>query len=262
MFDDFGMSRPLVFIDSECTGLNPYSDRIVELTLLKVLPGGAQDLRTRRINPEMPIPAAASAIHHIHDEDVKDEPTFKQYAKNLLEYLEDCDLAGFGINRFDLPILEAEFRRCGMVFSRQGRYVIDVMTIFHRLEPRDLAAAYRRYCGKELESAHKSEADVLAAFQVLQGQLSRHPELPKDIARLHSFCHPGESEWVDSGGKFVWCDGEAVLSFGRYQGRPLKEIAVVDPSYLRWVASSDFPEDTRTIARDAAEGRLPMPEQS
>lgn len=178
---NFTLQRPLAFIDVETTGLNPKIDRIIELTILKILPNGTEELMRKRINPEMPILSESYAVHGISDKDVEAEPIFRNYARSLLEFLDSCDLAGFGIVRFDLPFLEAEFRRCGIEFSRKDRYMVDALTIFHQLEPRDLAAAYKKYCGKEMESAHSSHADAKAALEVLEGQLKAHPELPERL---------------------------------------------------------------------------------
>ena len=152
--------RPLAFIDVETTGLSPSSDRIVELTVLKIHPDGAEELKSARINPEIPIPAEATEVHGISNEDVSDKPKFRDYAKSLLGFLDDCDIGGFGVKRFDLPILEAEFRRAGLDFSNRGRHILDAQVIYHKLEPRDLATAYRKYCGKELQHAFEALLDT------------------------------------------------------------------------------------------------------
>lgn len=252
--------RPIAFIDLETTGLSLSSDRIVELTVLKIHPDGSEEFRSVRINPEIPIPKAATVIHGITDEDVADKPRFRQYASSLRDFLDNCDIGGFSVKRFDLPLLEAEFRRSGMAFSRQGRRIVDTQILYHKLEPRDLAAAYRKYCGKELENSHTSEVDVRAAVEILECQLNAHPELPRDVPGLHGFCNPEEADWIDPEGKIVWSEGEAILGFGRYKGKSLKELAAIDTEYLQWIASGDFSTETREIAIKALKGEFPQPQ--
>ena len=250
--------RPIAFIDLETTGLSLSSDRIVELTILKIHPDGTEDFRSVRINPEMPIPEAATVIHGITDGDVADRPRFRQYASSLRDFLDGCDIGGFSVKRFDLPLLEAEFRRAGVEFSRQGRRIVDAQIIYHKLEPRDLPAAYRKYCGKELENSHASDVDARAVVEILECQLSVHPELPRDVTGLHAFCNPEEANWIDPEGKFVWSSGEAVLGFGRYKGKLLKEVATIDTEYLNWIASGDFSRETKEIAIKALNGAFPQ----
>lgn len=253
------LDRPLVFIDLETTGLSVNSDRIIELTVLKIHSDGTEEFKSTRINPEIPIPAAATKIHGITNKDVMDKPKFRQYASSLQHFLDGCDIGGFSVKRFDLPLLEAEFRRAGVEFSCQGRRILDAQVIYHKLEPRNLAAAYRKYCSKELENGHTSEVDVRAAAEVLECQLDVHPELPRDVAGLHDFCNPEELNWIDTDGKFVWSDGEAVLDFGRYKGKSLKDVASIDPDYLHWVATGDFSTQVREIAIRALDGEFPEP---
>lgn len=253
------LDRPFVFIDLETTGLSVNSDRIIELTVLKIHSDGTEEFKSTRINPEIPIPAAATKIHGITNEDVMDKPKFRQYASSLRDFLEDCDIGGFGVKRFDLPLLEAEFRRAGVEFSRQGRRILDTLVIYHKLEPRDLTAAYRKYCGKDLGNSHTSEVDVRAAAEVLDCQLDMYSDLPRDLDGLHNFCNPEEVNWIDTDGKFVWSDGEAVLDFGRYKGKSLKEVASIDPDYLQWVATGDFSTQVREIAIRALNGEFPEP---
>ena len=254
------LDRPVAFIDFETTGTNPAEDRIIELTVLKIYPDGTEEFKSTRINPQIPIPPGATAIHGITDEDVTGKPIFRQYASSLRDFLRDCDIGGFGVKRFDLPILEAEFRRAGVEFSRQGRRILDAMVIYHKLEPRDLTAAYKKYCGKELAGNHASKADVQAAVEVLAAQLDMYSELPRDIAGIHEYCYPEESNWLDAEGKFIWLEGEARLGFGRqYKGKSLKEIARIDPGYIRWIANADFSAEVRGIAAKALEGEFPKP---
>lgn len=254
------LERPIVFVDLEATGKEPSSDRIVELTAMKTDPDGTEEARTVRVNPGIPIPPDATRIHGITDDDVKDEPMFRQYARSLADFLEGCDLGGFGITRYDVPLLKAEFRRAGIEFSTQGRRIIDALTIYHKLDPRDLAAAYRKYCRKELQNVHASETDVRAAAEVLECQLDAHPELPRNVAALHDFCHPASQEDIDADGKFVWSEGEACLNFGKYRGKRLRDIAINTPDYLDWVAmKGEFSEEVKQIAFRALRGEFPVP---
>lgn len=249
--------RPIAFIDFETTGLNTAFDRIIELTIIKINPDGTEDFRSVRVNPGIPIPAAATEVHGIKDEDVTDKPRFRQYAKSLRDFLDGCDIAGFGVKRFDLPILEAEFKRANVEFSRQGRRILDVQVIYHNLEPRDLAAAYRKYCNKELKNAHSSGEDVRAAVEILECQLQQHPELPRDIAKLHDYSNPRETNWIDADGKLIWYEGEATIDFGQYKGRSLREVAKTDVGYLDWIVRGDFSSEVKKIASKALMGEFP-----
>jgi DNA polymerase-3 subunit epsilon len=256
------LDRPIAFIDLETTGISLSADRIVELTVLKINPDSTEEFKSTRINPQIPIPTEATNIHGITDDDVADKPIFRQYARSLRDFMNDCDIGGFNVKKFDLPILEAEFRRAGVEFSRKGRCILDTMVIYHRLDPRNLAAAYRQYCGRQLENRHTSGGDVRAAAEILEGQLDMHPELPRDVDGLHEFCcDPDEESWIDAEGKFVWSEGEATFGFGKYRGKLLKEIAGIDAEYLQWVASADFSADARGIATNALNGEFPeLPE--
>jgi DNA polymerase-3 subunit epsilon len=238
------VTRPLVFFDLETTGVDPASDRIVQIAVMRVEPGGERQSKTRRINPERPIPPEATAVHGIRDEDVRGEPTFRQISKGLLEFLEGADLAGFNIRRFDVPLLDREFRDCGIDMGLGNRRILDVMTIFHRREPRDLSAAVRFYLGREHVGAHGAEADVAAALEVLDAQLERYTDLPRTLEELEQWCGGGVA-------KFVWRDGEAVFCFGRHQGRLLREVARDQPDYLRWLLEQDFPPDARDLVERA-----------
>ncbi len=261
--------RPLVFFDLETTGTNVLTDRIVELTLVKLYPDGQREVKTRRLNPEMPIPPEATAIHKISDEDVKDAPTFRQISKNLFICLEGCDLGGYNIARFDIPVLVREFARAGLSFSLEGRRIIDVYTIFCRMEPRNLSAAYQFFCGKKMEDAHSAEADTLATVDIFEAQMERYSKLeksqlpetvelfPTDLDSLHAFCCQQNPDAVDRGGKFKWRNGVAVIGFGRNAGIPLAKIAVDNPDFLRWIIKSDFEADVKKIAADALKGIFP-----
>ena len=249
------LTRPLCFFDLETTGTDPGRDRIVEISMLRLEPGGTRIVRTRRVNPEVPIPPEASRVHGIRDEDVRDEPVFRQIARGILEFLGDADLAGFNVLRFDVPLLDREFRDCGLDLGLPGRRVLDAMTVFHRKEPRDLSAAVRFYLGHELDGAHGAEADVEAAAAVLEAQLGRYEDLPKDVDALDAWCRPAPAGAVDREGKFLLRDGAVVLAFGKHQGRPLREIARRHPDYLQWLLRlPDFPADARALAEKALRG--------
>ncbi len=216
------LRRPLAVLDLETTGTNPSQDRIVEISILRLSPDGSEELLSQRVNPRVPIPSDATAVHGISDADAAGAPTFSEEAAEIASFLEGCDLAGFNVTRFDLPMLEAEFQRAGFNFSREGRSVIDVMTIFHQKEPRDLAGASKFYLGRDMVDAHSSESDARTALDVLTAQVERYDDLPQDIQELHELCHPFDPTWVDPEGKFRWVADEAVISFGTHQGRTLQ----------------------------------------
>jgi DNA polymerase-3 subunit epsilon len=258
--ENLKLERPLVFFDLETTGIDPRSDKIVEISVLRVNPDGGRDSRTRRINPGRPIPPEATAIHGISDDDVRNEPSFRQIARGLLDFLADADLAGFNVSRFDLPLLEREFRSCGLDLVASKRRVIDAMTIFHRKERRDLTAAVSFYLGRSHDGAHAAEADVSATIEVLDAQLARYPDLPRSVEELESWTRGGRLPGVDSSGKFVWREGEAVFAFGKHQGKPLRAVAEEDSGYLEWIVKSDFPDDARELVAEALRGRYPREE--
>jgi DNA polymerase-3 subunit epsilon len=253
------LTRAIVFFDLETTGTDPATDSIVEISVLRIEPDGSRTSRTRRINPGRPIPGEATAIHGIRDDDVRDEPSFRQVGKSLLDLLEGADLAGFNVRRFDVPLLDREFRDCGLDLGLSGRDVVDAMTVFHRKEPRDLSAAVKFYLGRSHDGAHAAEGDVTATADVLEAQLDRYEDLPRDVADLAAWCNPAPRDAVDREGKFLWRDGRAVLGFGRFRGRPLEDVARDERNYLEWIARSDFPEDARAIAAAALRGEFPQP---
>lgn len=240
------LERPIIFFDLETTGTNVTHDRIVEMSYIKVYPDGTKEERTRRINPEMPIPAASTAIHHITDADVADEPTFRQIAKSLLTIFEGCDIAGYNSNKFDVPVLMEEFGRCGINFDISGRRFIDVQNIFHKMEQRTLVAAYKFYCDKDLTDAHSAEADTKATYEVLKAQLDRYPELQNDIAALAEFSARGET--ADYAGRIVYNEkGQEIFSFGKHKGRVVSEVFQEEPSYYSWMMNGDFPLYTKKV---------------
>ncbi len=255
---DLVLERPLVFFDIESTGTNPYRDRIVEIAVIKVMPDGSREEVVRRINPTIPIPEGASAVHGIYDADVADAPTFDVIAFNLYNYLENCDLAGYNIVKFDVPMLQEEFKRCNLELSMKERKLIDVFNIFCRLYPRNLTAAYKFFCGGELEDAHSALADTDATVAVLLGQLSKHPELPRETAGLAEFSAARDADFVDSEGRLKFSGSEVVINFGKNSGRRLRDMAAEDPGFLRWMLRSDFSDEVKNVIKNALAGEFPI----
>ncbi len=256
------LKRPLAIVDLETTGLIVGHDRIIEVAVLKIHPDGKRTRYWSRVNPEMRIPREASMVHGIHNRHVRNKPKFKTVARKLMRILEFCDLAGFNIGRFDLPMLEEEFRRVGMEFSLDGRGIIDACQIFHINEPRDLSAAYRYYCDGEHTEAHSALEDVRVCWDVLRGQLSRYDHLPRSVMSLHRYCNPINGRYVDVSGRFEWRDGEAVFLFGKNKGTTLKRVAEEQPDDLEWMLGSNFPADVKEIARKALKGQYPRRKES
>ena len=241
------LKNPIVFFDLETKGLNSTEARIVELSFLKVFPDGKEEVKSRRVNPEIPIPAEATAIHGITDEDVKDSPTFKQIAKSLAAQIEGCDLAGFNSNRFDVPVLAEEFLRAGVDFDMSKHKFIDVQIIYHKKEPRTLAAAYKFYCDKELLEAHSAEADTRATYEVLKSQLERYPDLVNDVDEL-SREFGSFKDNVDFAGRIVMNDeGVEVFNFGKHKGKPVADVLKREPSYYSWMMDGSFPRNTKQV---------------
>lgn len=251
------LTRNLAFFDIESTGVVPQRDRIVEIAVLMLRPDGTSQSNVRRLNPGIPIPPGATAIHGITDADVAECPHFADIADKLANYLSDCDFGGYNISGFDVPLLEAEFKRAGVDFSFADRKIVDVYNIFCKLYPRTLSAAYKFFCGKELEGAHGASADTDATLEVLLGQLDRHGELPGDVAGLAEFSDQTDPDAIDRTRRFKWSDGEAIVNFGKNAGRTLRDISESDPGFLRWIIRSDFPDDVKQIASDALIDKFP-----
>ena len=241
------LKNPLVFFDLETTGTNINSDRIVEICYLKVYPNGNEESKTMRINPEMHIPEASSAVHGIYDADVADCPTFREVAKNIANDIEGCDLAGFNSNRFDIPLLAEEFLRVGVDIDMMKRKFIDVQVIFHKLEQRTLSAAYKFYCDKNLEDAHTAEADTRATYEVLKAQLDRYPDvLENDMKFLADYSSYNKN--VDFAGRIVYNEqGVEVFNFGKYKGMSVAEILKKDVGYFGWLMQGDFTLNTKNV---------------
>lgn len=240
------LTKPVIFFDLEATGVNILSDRIVEISMIKVFPDGRDVQETIRINPECHIPEESSAIHHIYDEDVANAPTFKDVAHKIAQNFEGCDIAGFCSNKFDVPMLSEEFARAGVDFDfRRPRY-IDVQTIFHKKEQRNLKAAYRFYCDKELEDAHSANADTRATYEVLMAQLDRYSDLPNNVDQLAEFSSQNRN--VDIIGRLIYDDqNREVINFGKYKGKIAEDVLRNDPGYYSWIMQGDFPSDTKRI---------------
>ncbi len=249
--------RPLAIFDLETTGTDRLSDRIVEVAVLRIHPGGEIASLDKRVNPGIRIPREASEIHGITDADVESAPTFAAIAADLVAFLDGADLAGYNIRGFDLPLLAKEFERVRQPFSMEGRRVVDAQTIFFKKEPRDLAAAVRLFAGREHARAHNALADVVATAEVLAGELGRYPDLPRTMTGLHEFSSPAEGRFVDPDKRFMWRDGAAVFAFGEHRGRPLADVARTHPAYLEWIARADFPAEAKKIVTAALSGTFP-----
>lgn len=267
------LERPLVFFDLETTGVHFQNDRIIEIGMVKIMPDGDRIVRTKRFNPGMHIPEESTAIHGICDEDVRDEPPFEALAENLVRWLDGCDLGGYNLIAFDIPMLQQAFKRAGVDFSMDNRRVIDSFVIYRRMCPRDLSEAVRFYCGREMENAHSAEADILATVDVFEGQLKKYlapgaeMRLPKEvdsfpasIDEIHEFCGKKPNDWIDSTGKFRWSSGKPIVGFGANSGAALDAIARENPRFLQWLIRADFAEDAKTIARNALMGIFPVKE--
>jgi len=240
------LKNPIVFFDLETTGTNIVSDRIVEISYHKVSPNGREETKTIRINPEMHIPEASTAIHGITDADVAACPTFKDVAKEIARDIEGCDLAGYNSNRFDIPVLGEELLRAEVDIDLMKRKFVDVQVVFHKMEQRTLSAAYKFYCNKDLLNAHGAEADTLATYEVLMAQLDRYPELQNDIDFLSKFTTQNNN--VDFAGRIIYNDkNEEIINFGKYKGQKVVDILKTDMGYYGWMMNSDFPLHTKKV---------------
>lgn len=237
------LKRPLAYIDLETTGVNPGTDRIVELAIIKVMPDGSRTVKRKIINPEMVISKTSSDIHGITNEMVKDAPTFKQVANEVKQFLENCDLAGYNSNKFDVPVLVEEFYRAGIDFKFETRKLVDVQKIFYQMEPRTLTAAYKFFCQKDLEAAHSAEADADATREVLEAQLERYPQLGDSVESILKVI--GEEEIVDFARRMVITDGKIVFNFGKHKGKVVEDVLRVERSYYDWMMQGDFPMHTK-----------------
>ena len=240
------LKNPIIFFDLETTGINIASDRIVEISYLKVDVNGNESSKTIRVNPGIPIPEKVVAIHGITNEDVKDSPPFNEIARNLAREFEGCDLAGYNSVKFDIPLLAEEFLRSGVDIDLKRRKFIDVQIIFMKMEPRTLTAAYKFFVGRELTEAHSAQADTKATYEILQAQLDRYTNLENDVSKLAEFSAHNRN--VDFAGRIIYNDDEVeVFNFGKYKGKPVREVLETDPGYYGWMMNGDFPLYTKKI---------------
>lgn len=241
------LKNPLLFFDIESTGLNVATDRIVEISALKIMPNGDQELKTRRVNPTIPISPEAQSIHGISNEDVANCPTFKEIAKSLAQWMSGCDFSGYNAIKFDIPLLAEELLRAGVQFDFRKRRIVDVQNIFHKLEQRTLSAAYKFYCDKTLENAHSAEADTIATFEILEAQLDRYSDtLENDVKFLANFST--RSKTVDYAGRITLDqDNMPIINFGKHKGKQVKEIFLKDPGYYSWIMNGEFTLDTKQV---------------
>lgn len=251
------LNRPLAFFDLETTGINVGADRIVEIAILKAMPDGSEQIKTLRINPEMPIPLQSSLIHGIYDKDIANEPTFKDVAQELSDFIGDADLAGYNSNRFDIPVLLEEFLRAGVDFDMTDRKFVDVQNVFHQMEQRTLRAAYKFYCDKDIVNAHSAEADITATYHVLLAQIERYKDtefedkqgniskpVQNDVDALHAFTNMNKP--VDFAGRMVFNeDNEEIFNFGKHKGKTVEQVFDIEPSYYAWMKQGDFPLYTK-----------------
>lgn len=251
------LKKPLAFFDLEATGVNVGSDRIVEIAVLKAMPDGSEQILTKRINPEMPIPLASSLIHGIYDDDIKSESTFAEAAKEIAQFIGDADLAGYNSNKFDIPMLLEEFLRAKVEFDMSDRKFVDVQNIFHQMEQRTLKAAYKFYCDKDIINAHSAEADIRATYEVLLAQLDKYEgaefedkqgvkstPVVNDVEALHIFTNLNKV--VDFAGRMVFNeDDEECINFGKHKGKTVESVFDTEPSYYAWMMQGDFPLYTK-----------------
>ncbi len=240
------LKKPLVFFDLETTGLNIAKDKIVEIAIIKVSPNGQEEEKLYRINPGMPIPKETSEIHGIYDKDVEDAPTFKEVAKEIANFIEGCDLAGFNSNKFDIPMLAEEFLRADVDIDFKRRKMVDVQTIFHKMEQRNLVAAYRFYCNQTLENAHSALADTRATYEVLKAQIERYEDLQNDVSYLSQFST--HHKFADFAGRILLNKkDQEIFNFGKYKGELVEEVFKKDKGYYTWLMQADFPLYTKKI---------------
>jgi DNA polymerase III subunit epsilon len=255
------LTRPIAFFDLETTGTNVVKDRIVEISIYKVQPDGSAETLTKLVNPGIPIPREVTEIHGITNEDVANQPTFRQLAPQLDNFLHNCDLAGYNSNKFDIPMLIEEFLRCGIEFDIKKRRLVDVQNIFHKMEPRTLKAALKFYCGKELVDAHAAEADTKATYEILLSQIERYKDtdfedregkkekpIKNDIQALHDFSYNHNN--ADLVGHIGYNkQGKEVFKFGKYKGKQVDEVFAKEPQYFDWIMKADFPLSTKKVVQ-------------
>lgn len=243
---ELNLKNPIVFFDLETTGTNILKDRIVEISIVKVMPDHSEIKRTYRVNPEMHIPEESSAVHGIFDSDVSDKPTFKMIARTIADMFVGADIAGFNSNKFDVPLLAEEFLRAGVDINLAKHRFVDVQTIFHKMEQRTLVAAYKFYCGKDLTDAHSALADTEATYEVLKAQLDHYPELKNDIDFLSSFSTHNKN--ADLAGRIIYNnEGHEVFNFGKYKGLEVESVFRKEPGYYNWMMQGEFAANTKQV---------------
>lgn len=257
---NLNLTKPIVFFDLETTGVNIATDRIVEISILKVFPNGNKESKTWLVNPEIEIPQGATDVHGITNEKVVTEPTFKELAVKVSEMIAGCDLAGFNSNRFDIPLLAEELMRAGIDFDMQNRKAIDVQVIFHKKEQRTLGAGYQFYCGKELEGAHGAEADTNATYEILLAQVEKYDDIGNSVDALSEFSTHGKR--ADFAGFILFNDeNQEIFSFGKYKGRTVEEVLTENPGYNNWIQNADFPLYTKKVLKQIKE-RMSAPKDT
>lgn len=253
------LKRPLAIFDLETTGIDVSRDRIVSMAYVKILPDGSMDCSGDiLINPGIPIPLEASRVHGITDEQVAQCPQFHERAEEIYQMFQDCDLGGFNAERFDLPLLRNEFARCGITDFGEKAHFVDVMTIYHKNEKRDLSSAVRMYLQKNHDGAHGAHDDALATAEILLKQIELYG-LPDDVKGLDDYCHEKDPNFVDSQGKLVWKEGVATFNFGsKVRGQSLQDVVETQASYLHWILGTNFSEELKEIIRKALDGDFPV----
>lgn len=243
------LTKPLVFFDLETTGVDVFNDRIVQIGAIKLDPDGSKQTFEWLVNPQMPIPAGAAAIHGITDADVKDAPTLGDIAKELAEVFDGADLGGYNIKNFDVPMLREEFNRIGLSLDTESIKMVDAMKIFQIKEPRTLSAAYQKYCGKEMKNAHDAVADIEASLEVFYGQLDHYDDIPRTVDEVHEFCFPKDPDAYDAEGKLRFVEGMLTINFGKNRGKSLQSLSMEDPGYLEWILKGSFSDKVKDAVR-------------
>lgn len=256
------LHRPLVFFDLETTGLDPKADRIVQFAFLRVNPDRSQDEWQELVHPGVSIPPEAVRVHHITDDMVAGKPFFKDFAPLILEFLDNCDLAGFNVVRFDVPFLQAEMERNGCPLDLKKTKIVDVQVIYHKNEPRDLSAAYHFYCGGDHVNAHDAMGDIRVTLEILDAQLKKYNNVPKNTEGLHRYSAPRDSRFVTNDRKFYWQNNDAVLSFGKHKGKSLQWLVENERDYLMWMMNGDFTDETKMVIENALRGIFPTKESN
>lgn len=249
---NLNLTKPIAFFDLETTGLNIASDRIVEISVIKIMPNGNKEIKTKLINPTIPISKESSEIHGIKDKDVADKATFKELAQELSDFIEGCDLGGYNSNKFDVPLIAEEFLRAGIDFDVTSRNLVDVQNIFHKMEQRTLVAAYKFYCNGDLTNAHSAEADTSATYEILEAQIKKYDELENDMEFLAKFSERTKN--VDLLGRLVYDKNDIpVFNFGKHKGKSVEEVYNREPGYYGWMMNGDFPLYTKKVLNEIVE---------